>query len=181
MRNRLSQTFLALNAFCLLALSGCAQKYQYLDKSYPELFSGLGKAVKEQIYWSASCEFGSTVVKSEARTQRGLCALGAKNFYLVVEEPATKGARIYSRIAIEQVEKLGSARVGSIDTGVTQVQLVSKYRTFFFNIRDQAASFLLESDPLKDAPRFAAGNVISTDYGTPSVIYVSPIVIPKKK
>jgi len=172
--------FIALS-LCAVLAAGCAQRYKHLDRGYPELLSDLGNKTTEQILWSASCEFGSTVAKSEARTQLGLCVLGAKNFYLVVEEPATKGARIYSRISLGQIEKLGSARVSQVDAGVTQVQMVSKYRTFFLNVRDYAANTLLEAGSLKDIPLSYTGSVIGTDYGTPSVIYMSPIVIPKKK
>jgi hypothetical protein len=164
-----------------LVVSGCAQKYKHLDKSYPVLLSDLSNKTNEPILWSASCEFGSTVAKSDARTQHGLCVLGARNFFLVVEEPATKGPRIYSRISLGQLEKLGSAKVSKSEPGVTQVQMVSKYRTFFLNVRDYAANVLLESEPLKNIPLSYTGTVIGTDYGTPSVIYVSPIVIPKKK
>ena len=172
--------FIALS-LCAVLVSGCAQRYKHLDKSYQVLLNDLSNKANEQIFWSASCEFGSTVAKSEARTQHGLCALGAKNFYLVVEEPATRGARIYSRISLGQIEKLGSARVSQSDAGVTQVQMVSKYRTFFLNVRDYAANTLLESGSLKDIPLSYTVSVIGTDYGTPSVIYTSPIVIPKKK
>lgn len=176
-----SQSLFITLSLSTLLISGCAQRYQHLDKTYPLLLNDLNNKTNEQIFWSASCEFGSTVAKSEAQTQHGLCALGTKNFFLVVEEPATRGARIYSRISLGQLEKLGSARVSQTDAGVTQVQMVSKYRTFFLNVRDYAANTLLESEPLKNIPLSYTGTVIGTDYGAPSVIYVTPIVIPKKK
>ena len=63
--------FIALS-LCAVLVSGCAQRYKHLDKSYPVLLNDLSNKANEQIFCSDSCEFVSKVEKREELTQNGL-------------------------------------------------------------------------------------------------------------
>ena len=172
--------FAILLGFSVL-VAGCGTRYAFLNKDYTSLVSHFEATNRESVLWSANCEFGSTVDKASAKTVFGVCVLGLNNFYFVVEEPGLKGPRIYSQIAINQVRRIGEIVIYAGDDPVTQIQISSQFRTFFFNARHRLTSALLELPNLAKIEKVVSLERIQTDIDAPNVIYMAPVVIPKRK
>ena len=167
--------------FFSFAFSGCGTRYAFLNKDYVGLVSQFEASNKEQVLWSANCEFGSTIDRVSAKTVVGVCVLGIKNFYFLVEEPGLRGPRIYSQIAVEQIRRIGEIVIHAGDEPVTQIQISSQFRTFFFNARHTLTNLLLEQPNLSKIEKIASVERIQTDVDIPNVIYVSPVVVPRRK